>query len=126
MQRDGLIPLVDGGSGPLTVDGQPVKRSVYGFHRFTETLGRAGHPSLTLPCGFTGVGQQVIGPHHAGDAAVCAAAICEHHSGWRLHRRHFTGVWRRRGGLPHQIALGFMRSLSSYTGMPGEGDSAAR
>ncbi|MFF4835469.1 amidase family protein [Streptomyces sp. NPDC001315] len=75
--------------GPVTVDGQPVKEPVYDFHRFTEPPSHAGHPALTVPCGFTEeglpVGLQVIGPHHADDAVLRAAAVYEGHAGW--HRR---------------------------------------
>jgi amidase len=82
--------------GPLTVDGQPVKEPVYDFHRFTEPPSHAGHPALTLPCGFTDdglpVGLQIIGPHHADDAVLRAAAVYEHHAGWHLRWPHLTEV----------------------------------
>ncbi|WP_327699194.1 amidase [Streptomyces sp. NBC_00459] len=76
--------------GPVEIDGHPVREPVYDFHRFTEPPSHAGLPAITLPCGFTSdglpVGLQIIGPHHADDAVLRAAAVYEQATEWHTRR----------------------------------------
>ncbi|TCC36456.1 amidase [Kribbella speibonae] len=83
----------DGENGPRVIDGQEVEWPTFDFFRFTEPSGHSGHPTITVPCGFTAaglpVGLQIMGRQRDDRGVLRAAAAYEATTPWHLARPEF-------------------------------------
>ena len=83
-----LLPTIPIPAPPI--EGIGTLEAVRQFNRFTAPFNLTGHPSLSIPCGFTGIGLPVglqIVAKHWGEAIVLQAGYSfQHATDWHLRQ----------------------------------------